>query len=376
MIPGARAGLPAGLRRRQDLHAHAAPGPEVLATARPVKASDFPYTIERAIKLNWGGKSFFTGYIKGAAGLRRRQGQDDLRHQGRRRDRQDHDHADQALRRVPERARVPVRRPRADRDEDGQPLQRPAARRRPVHDQGRRPEPLLRRRPQPGLDATTIVPGRPAGPRRHQRQDRLEHADRGRAGAQQPGRRLRLGRPAPAVARCRRSQRRPSDRYKQQNTISTFYFFLNTQTQAVQQPAGARGGQLRARPAGAHAAQRRQLHARRAGSCPRAWSATRRGRARTATRTARRTWPRPSSSCSSPGMAGQPVTVWSETRSPRKEFVAYYTDVLNQIGFKAKSEDHRRRAVLRRRSATGSPSRRRASRTGTRTSRTRATSTC
>src|SRR6185436_14293756 len=38
------------------------------------------------------------------------------------------------------------------------------------------------------------------------------------------------------------------------------------------------------------------------------------------------------------GMAGQPVTVWSETRSPRKEFVAYYTDVLNQIGFRAKSK--------------------------------------
>ena len=37
-------------------------------------------------------------------------------------------------------------------------------------------------------------------------------------------------------------------------------------------------------------------------------------------------------------MAGQPVTVWSETRSPRKEFVDYFTDVLNQIGFKAKSK--------------------------------------
>ena len=34
-------------------------------------------------------------------------------------------------------------------------------------------------------------------------------------------------------------------------------------------------------------------------------------------------------------MAGQPVTVWGEERSPRKEYVAYYTDVLNQIGFKA-----------------------------------------
>lgn len=32
----------------------------------PVKASDFSYTIQRAIKLNWGGVSFFTGTIKGA----------------------------------------------------------------------------------------------------------------------------------------------------------------------------------------------------------------------------------------------------------------------------------------------------------------------
>ena len=38
------------------------------------------------------------------------------------------------------------------------------------------------------------------------------------------------------------------------------------------------------------------------------------------------------------GMAGQPVTVWGQTRSPRKEFVAYYTDVLNKLGFKAKSK--------------------------------------
>jgi peptide/nickel transport system substrate-binding protein len=34
---------------------------------RPVKASDFAYTIQRAIKVNWGGKSFFTSYVDGAA---------------------------------------------------------------------------------------------------------------------------------------------------------------------------------------------------------------------------------------------------------------------------------------------------------------------
>jgi peptide/nickel transport system substrate-binding protein len=35
------------------------------------------------------------------------------------------------------------------------------------------------------------------------------------------------------------------------------------------------------------------------------------------------------------GLAGTPVTVWGEQRSPRRQFVDYYTSFLNQIGFKA-----------------------------------------
>jgi peptide/nickel transport system substrate-binding protein len=35
------------------------------------------------------------------------------------------------------------------------------------------------------------------------------------------------------------------------------------------------------------------------------------------------------------GMAGTPVTVWGEERSPRRQFVDYYTSFLNSIGFKA-----------------------------------------
>jgi peptide/nickel transport system substrate-binding protein len=35
------------------------------------------------------------------------------------------------------------------------------------------------------------------------------------------------------------------------------------------------------------------------------------------------------------GMAGQPVTVWSETQTPRQQWMAYYTSFLNSIGFKA-----------------------------------------
>ncbi|MCW2967705.1 MAG: extracellular solute-binding protein family 5 [Solirubrobacteraceae bacterium] len=37
------------------------------SNGKPVKASDFTYSIERMLKLNWGGKSFVTGYVTGAA---------------------------------------------------------------------------------------------------------------------------------------------------------------------------------------------------------------------------------------------------------------------------------------------------------------------
>jgi peptide/nickel transport system substrate-binding protein len=35
------------------------------------------------------------------------------------------------------------------------------------------------------------------------------------------------------------------------------------------------------------------------------------------------------------GMAGQPVTVWSQERDPRQQWMTYYTSFLNSIGFKA-----------------------------------------
>jgi peptide/nickel transport system substrate-binding protein len=39
----------------------------VFSNGKPVKASDFAYTVQRAIKVNWGGKSFLTNYIAGAS---------------------------------------------------------------------------------------------------------------------------------------------------------------------------------------------------------------------------------------------------------------------------------------------------------------------
>ncbi|HEY2657767.1 MAG TPA: hypothetical protein VGI55_18425, partial [Solirubrobacteraceae bacterium] len=35
------------------------------------------------------------------------------------------------------------------------------------------------------------------------------------------------------------------------------------------------------------------------------------------------------------GLAGTPVTVWSELRTPRKQWMEYYANFLNQIGLKA-----------------------------------------
>ena len=224
-----------------------------------VKASDFPYTIQRAIKTPWGGKSFFTGYIKGALDYDSGKAKHDLGHQGRRRVGQDHHRAHTALRGVPERPRLPVGGPGADRDEDVEPLQQPAARRRPVRDQERRPEPLVRRGSQPELDGQHRPrrAGRQGG---HQRQDRVEHANRGRAGAQQPGRRLRLGRSAPAVVD--RTGRQPGQGPVREAEHDLDVLLLPQHAdEAVQQPARARGGQLRDRPPGAGAAERRQLQA-------------------------------------------------------------------------------------------------------------------
>jgi peptide/nickel transport system substrate-binding protein len=66
LIPGLATALPEisrdGLTYRLRLRSGL-----TFSDGRPVRASDFAYTIERAIRVNWGGKSFFTNYIDGAA---------------------------------------------------------------------------------------------------------------------------------------------------------------------------------------------------------------------------------------------------------------------------------------------------------------------
>ena len=60
----------------------------VYSNGKPVKASDFAYTVERAIKIPWGGSGqFITAQIKGATAYADGQGEDDLRDHDQRLDR-------------------------------------------------------------------------------------------------------------------------------------------------------------------------------------------------------------------------------------------------------------------------------------------------
>jgi peptide/nickel transport system substrate-binding protein len=66
LIPGLARALPDISSDGKTYKLQLRPG-LVFSNGKQVKASDFAYTIERAIKLNWGGKSFFTGYVVGAS---------------------------------------------------------------------------------------------------------------------------------------------------------------------------------------------------------------------------------------------------------------------------------------------------------------------
>ncbi len=66
LIPGLAAALPTVSADGKTYTATLRTGLK-FSDGKPVKASDFKYTIERAIKTPWGGKSFYTSNIVGAA---------------------------------------------------------------------------------------------------------------------------------------------------------------------------------------------------------------------------------------------------------------------------------------------------------------------
>ena len=157
--------------------------------------------------------------------------------------------------------------------------------------------------------------------------------------------------------------------FRVEPTISTYYFWMNTTQAAVRRPQGAPGGQLRGRPRSAGTDLRRPDRPRTQQILP-------------------------------PGMPGyktfdlyphdmakakeliaeanpsdRDITVWTDTESPNNEAGEYYQDVLEETRLQREAENHQRRQLLhgdrqRDRRPTSTP----AGSTGSRTTRTRTTS--
>jgi peptide/nickel transport system substrate-binding protein len=300
-----------------------------------VKASDFTYTIERALKLNWGGKSFFTGYIKGAeaydtgaahtvSGIKTDDSTGKItitltKPYG----------AFLNLLAFPSAGLVPTGTKMSNLSNDPPPGVGPYEIKNVVPNRSfdvvRNPK---------WTDGT--VPGVAAG----HVDVTVKIASNTQTEAEQV-----LNNSAdifdwadqipPSLVSQVKSQ--AADRYKQQNTISTFYFFLNTQAKPF-------NNQL-AREAVNYALDRGALNRLNGGNFTQTCWFLPEGLIGHPTTPCPYGDPNGAPDLAKAkqlvqqsGMAGQPVTVWSETRSPRKEFVAYYTDLLNQIGFKAKSK--------------------------------------
>jgi len=296
LIPGLAESLPAisadgktyTLRLRKGL---------VFSNGRAVKASDFEYTIERAIKLNWGGKSFFTGNIVGASAFDEGRASTISGIQANDRTRQITIHLSKPYGAF---ANV-LAFPSAGLVPSGTPMRN------------------LTNDPPPGVGPymiTDVSPNRTFSLVKNPRFAALHLP----------------GIPTGHLARVTVNITSNTQSEAQQ-VLSTFYFFLNTRTAPFD-------NQL-AREAVNLALDRRALARLASGflkpgcyflpegivghptaSCPYGQpdQAPDVAKAKALVKQA--------------GLVGTPVTVWGQQRSPRKEYVEYYTSVLNEIGFK------------------------------------------
>jgi peptide/nickel transport system substrate-binding protein len=306
----------------------------VYSDGKPVKASDFPYTIERAIKLNWGGKSFFTNYIEGASAY----------DQGKAKSISGIT-ADDATGKITIHLTTPfgafanvIAFPSTGLVPTGTAMQN------------------LSTNPPPGVGAyeiTAVSPNRtftlvtnpkfaalklPGIPVGHldkvvvkitsNTQSEAEQVLNNQADAFDAGDTI----PPSLLTQI---DAKAADRFARRTIPSTFYFFLNTREKPFNNPL--------AREAVNVALDRRAMVRLASGfltpecyflfegivghptssTCP--YGSTNAApdlaKARQLVQQA--------------GLQGTPVTVWGETRSPRKQYVEYYASVLNQIGFKA-----------------------------------------
>ena len=175
------------------------------------------------------------------------------------------------------------------------------------------------------------VPGIPAGHVNVRRDDQLERVRQRAVGAEQQRRRVRLGRHDP------RQPAQP-DQLAGQGSLprvnlggSTYYVFLNMQTKpfnnqdvreavvtGLNQNAMSRLGGGTLEPACFFLPPAMTGHPTGV-KCP--YGTPGNGNIAKAKKLIQKS-----------GLAGTPVTVWSELRSPRKQWMEYYANFLNQIG--------------------------------------------
>jgi peptide/nickel transport system substrate-binding protein len=305
----------------------------VFSNGRAVKARDFTATIERAIKLNWGGKSFFTNYIAGASAFDKGQSQTISGIQ-----------ADDATGKIVIHLTSPygafanvLAFPSAGLVPSGTPMRN------------------LSNDPPPGVgpyQITNVAPNRhfslvkntrfaalqiPGIPTGHlnridvnitsNTQSEAQQVLQNQADAFDPGDTL-----PPSILPQIQSQ--ASSRFSRESIPSTFYFFLNTQTKPFNNPL--------AREAVNYALDRRALVRLASGflspECyflPSGIAGHPTGACPFGSKDGAPDLAKAKALVQQAGLVGAPVTVWGQERSPRKQYVEYYTSVLNQIGFKA-----------------------------------------
>jgi peptide/nickel transport system substrate-binding protein len=305
----------------------------VFSNGRAVKATDFTATLERAIKLNWGGKSFFTSYIEGASAFDRGQSQiiSGIR-------------ADDSTGKITIHLTTPygafanvLAFPSAGLVPSGTPVRN------------------LSNDPPPGVGAYTIthvspnrhfslvknprfaalkLPGIPTGHLNRidvnitsNTQSEAQQVLQNQADAFDAGDTL-----PPSILPQVQSQ--ASSRFSREPIPSTFYFFLNTRMKPFDNPL--------AREAVNYALDRRALVRLASGflspECyflPSGIAGHPTGACPFGSKDGAPDIAKAKALVKQAGLAGTPVTVWGQERSPRKEYVEYYTSVLNKIGFKA-----------------------------------------
>ncbi|HEX7291376.1 MAG TPA: ABC transporter substrate-binding protein [Conexibacter sp.] len=329
LMPGLATGLPDvssdGLTYRLTLRRGL-----TFSDGRPVRASDFAYTIERSIRVNWGGKSFYTSYIAGASA-----------YDAGRADAISGITTDDASGAITIRLTEPygafpnvLAFPSSGLVPSGTPMRN------------------LSNDPPPGVGPymiTNVSPNRSFTVRRNPRfasfdipdiptgqldaidvtiisntQSEAQQVLNNEADVFDPGDTL----PPSLLPQI---ESRAQERFARVPVPSTYYFFLNV----TKPPFNS----LKARQAVNYAIDREAMVRLASGFLEPSCYFIPRGLVGHPTSACpygdRPDLARARALVQESGMAGTAVTVWGEERSPRREYVDYYTDLLNKIGFKA-----------------------------------------